>query len=123
MKYLILLLVCVAVSCQSNDQRLEEGRWIGSLSPMSHPDMENPVAYAVSYNENDELEIILIGPSGDPIQTRKPELKADTLTFSFKEPEEQVFLNCKLVREQSAFSGKCTDMEGKWAQFTMNPPQ
>ncbi|WP_138430028.1 hypothetical protein [Fodinibius saliphilus] len=123
MRYLVLLLLTLTVSCQSNEHKLEEGRWVGALSPMNHPKMENPVAYDVSYNESDELEIILIGPSGAPIQTRKPKLNADTLTFSFNEPDKQVYLNCKLIQDKNSFSGKCTDMEGKWAKFTMNPPQ
>lgn len=118
---LLLLTCCVMVTCQSAPP-LEEGQWTGSLSPMNHPDMSNPIAYNVSHN-NGQLEIDIIGPNASHIPTRDIRLENDTLYFSFNEPEEKVLLDCALAEENShTFSGRCTDASGKWAIFTMTAP-
>ena len=103
--------------------RLAEGRWSGTLTPMNHPEMENPIAYDVGY-EGDDLRIDLVGPDGAALPTRDVRLTADTLFFVFDEPEENVPLRCALARDETDhLAGRCTDASGKWARFTMQPPE
>lgn len=92
----VLALLSASCSFSPTGQPLKQGRWAGTLTPMNHPGMENPVSYEVRYSWKDLL-IKLIGPDGVPIATHSPRLEADTLYFSFKEPEEQVLLNCVLA--------------------------
>jgi hypothetical protein len=107
----------VLIGCQSN--KLEQGRWDGSLTPMNHPEMDNPLTYDVSYND-DELTIDIAGPDSTVMRTRNPRIKNDTLHFSFEEPEEQVLLTCKMGGNGgNTYAGRCTDKSGKWAYFTM----
>jgi len=90
---------------------------------MNHSDMANPIAYDVRY-EGDALAIDLIGPGGETIPVRGTRLEEDTLFFVFDEPEEGVALECALAREDAGkFAGRCTDASGKWARFTMQPPE
>lgn len=121
MKYLILPLLLLLVTCES-DSKLQEGHWTGTLTPMNHPEMHNPVSYNVSYKEN-ILTIELVGPGGNLIKTEKPRFQNDTLFFAFREPEEQMLLTCAFAEDsKTGFTGRCTDETGKWAQFTMQPP-
>lgn len=121
MKPLLLLALLGLTACGSSS-RLEEGRWTGALTPMNHPDMANPVAYDVSYH-GDALAIDLIGPGGAAVPTRDVRLTDDTLYFAFDEPEENVTLSCALGRADGGFAGRCTAPDGKWARFTMRPPE
>lgn len=123
MKNILLLgAILILIGCQSNE-KLEAGRWIGSLSPMNHPEMENPLTYDVSYAD-DALVIDIIGPNSTVINTREPRVQNDTLYFSFPEPEEQVLLACKLADiGDKEFAGRCADKSGKWAYFTMRYPK
>lgn len=121
MKYSALALLLLLFSCQPTPE-LEEGRWTGALTPMNHPEMKNPVAYEISY-QSDTLEIELIGPNGSVIQTQQPKVEADTLFFTFKEPEEQIVLDCALAKNNTGFAGRCSDPSGKWAHFTMVAPK
>lgn len=116
-----LCLALLLAACGSSS-RLEEGRWTGALTPMNHPNMENPVTYDVSY-AGDALAVYLVGPGGATVPTRDLLLTADTLYFTFDEPEENVPLDCALGREEDGFAGRCTDADGKWARFTMRPPE
>lgn len=121
MKYLFIIPFLFIVACNSSPE-IKEGRWTGHLIPMNHPDMSIPVNYDVTYTDN-SLNVSIIGSNGVPVVTQNPYLKNDTLFFVFKEPEEQVDLECALARtDTSGFSGKCTDSSGKWALFTMIPP-
>ncbi len=114
--------IYLLIGCQSN-KKLEPGRWVGSLSPMNHPKMENPLTYDVSY-VNDKLVIDIVGPDSTVIKTQDPRTEDDTLYFSFEEPEEQVLLTCKMAGNgENAFAGKCTDESGKWAYFRMSYPR
>lgn len=123
MNKLHLLILILFLSTCTSQSRLEEGRWTGTLSPMNHPEIDNPVAYEVSYSD-DELSVSVLGPGGETITTQNPVFEGDTLFFSFNEPEEQVLLNCALARTNGmSFEGRCSDTEGKWARFTMEPPQ
>lgn len=125
MKNLILFTSLIFIcSCNSTDtDQIPQGTWTGYLSPMNHPEMKNEVSYNIQYVE-DELQIELIGPGGNPIQTKSPQVKNDSLFYSFDEPEEGVSLNCTLSKKESgAFEGPCTDPSGKWAYFSMIPPQ
>lgn len=109
-------------ACGTSSQ-LQEGRWTGALTPMIHPDMANPVAYDVRY-EAGALHIDLVGPGGAAVPTRDVRLAADTLRFTFDEPEERVPLRCALGRDGAGgFAGRCADPTGKWARFTMRPPE
>ena len=90
---------------------------------MNHPEMANPMAYNVRHTGS-SLSIDLVGPGGVPVSTRDPYLDGDTLFFSFREPEEQVLLRCALGRDSAGgFAGRCADATGKWARFTMHPPE
>ena len=125
----IFSLVCLTIftACappSKNKSLLDEGRWSGYLTPMNHPEMQNPVSYEVSY-ENSDLDIQLIGPGAEPVQTMNPHVEGDTLYFSFNEPEEGVTLECRLAslsEGEAAFKGRCSDPSGKWALFAMIPP-
>lgn len=122
MKFLLFLFVCFLTACSSSTT-LEEGRWTGNLTPMNHPDMNQPIGYDLSY-QNNELKINLIGPDGTPVALKNPRVQNDTLYFSFNEPEQQVSLDCKLAgNSENGFTGRCSDASGKWALFTMNPPE
>lgn len=130
MKYLFLaftlLLSLLLITCEggteSTTPQLAEGRWTGTLTPMNHPDMQNPIGYEVGY-PGDSLRIQIVGPSLTAIPTYRPRLQGDTLYFAFDEPEEQVRLNCALAGTPSeGFAGRCVDATGKWARFMMRPP-
>ncbi len=121
MRKLLGLALCALAACATPPQ-LEEGRWTGTLTPMNHPDMANPIAYDVRYVGND-LAVDLIGPDGATVPTRDIRLEADTLYFAFNESEANVPLQCALGRDEtSGFSGRCADASGKWARFTMRSP-
>lgn len=112
----------ILAACGS-PERLAEGRWSGTLAPMNHPEMANPVAYDVSY-EGNLLHIAVVGPDGAALPTRDVRLTADTLYFAFDEPEENVPLRCTLRRDTTdSFAGRCADASGQWARFTMQPPE
>lgn len=114
--------ICLVAACGASAE-LEEGRWTGDLTPMNHPDIANPVVYDVRY-EGSALHIDLIGPGGAVVPTREVSLETDTLRFNFNEPEEGVPLRCALRRDGSGgFAGRCADVDGKWARFTMRPPE
>lgn len=118
---LLAFTTCLLIGCQSDD-KLETGRWEGSLTPMNHPEMENPVSYDVSYVDG-ELAINIIGPNSTVMETKDPRVQNDTLHFSFEEPEEQVVLTCKMASTgDHAFEGRCADDSGKWALFRMRYP-
>lgn len=53
-------------ACQSSPQQIAEGYWTGTLTPMNHPDMSNPMGYEVSYSEG-ALSIDVIGPDSTVI--------------------------------------------------------
>ena len=121
LKYFLVPALFLLYACDS-DPKLTEGRWTGSLSPMNHPEMQNPVAYDVGYRDT-QLQIDLIGPDGTSSSTKNVKMTSDTLYFAFSEPEEKVLLKCALAKEnQGLFRGRCTDLNGKWAMFTMIAP-
>lgn len=69
--------------------------------------MANPIAYDVRY-AGEVLIINLIGSDGTVLPKR----------------EEEVPLRCALGRDGSGgFAGRCADASGKWARFTMRPPE
>lgn len=126
MKNYLLIIVSLLFffTCQSSPQ-LEEGYWTGALNPMNHPDMSNPIGYEVFYSSG-SLTINIIGPDSSLIPTRNVRNENDTLFFQFNEPEKQVTLDCVLASHENSeegFYGRCTDESGKWARFTMIPPQ
>lgn len=101
---------------------LPEGTWTGTLTPMNHPEMANPITYDVHYPEG-ALAIDLIGPNDSRITTRAVHLTVDSLHYRFDEPEEGVTLQCALGRRSDGhFDGRCMDAAGQWARFTMVPP-
>lgn len=121
---LAILLIGILVSCQSSPQ-IEEGYWTGTLTPMNHPDLSNPMGYEVSY-EDDSLTIQIVGPDSSLVTVYNTRVENDTLFFQFDEPEEQVTLDCMLASQENpneGFAGRCTDESGKWARFTMIPPR
>lgn len=121
MKKYALAAACFLAAC-GGSAGLQEGRWTGDLTPMNHPDRTSPIAYDVDYSTG-KLSIALVGPDGGAIPARDARLDADTLRFSFNEPEEGVPLRCALGGDGAGgFSGRCTDADGKWARFTMRPP-
>lgn len=122
-RLLIVFPFFVLFACQSSPQ-LEEGYWTGTLTPMNHPDMANPMVYEVSYIE-EALGINVVNPDSSLIPTQNVRMENDTLYFQFSEPEEKITLDCALARHEPAeqgFAGRCTDEFGKWARFTMIPP-
>lgn len=122
MKKALCATLCIFAACGTS-ARLEEGRWTGALMPMTHPDVANPVVYDVGY-EGSVLHIDLVAPGGAAVPTREVSLETDTLRFTFNEPEEGVRLRCALARDGAGgFAGRCADIEGKWAGFTMRPPE
>ncbi|WP_234572386.1 hypothetical protein [Rhodohalobacter sp. 614A] len=122
-RFLVVFFFILLSACQSAPQ-LQEGFWTGSLTPMNHPEMSNPMGYEVSYIDR-ALTIHIVGPDSSLIPTDNTRIENDTLFFQFIEPEERVTLDCALAQHESAeqgFSGRCTDQSGKWARFTMIPP-
>ncbi len=118
----IFALLVGLTACSPSSPPLEPGVWTGTLTPMNHPDLHQPVTYDVQ-SSNGALSIALVGPGGQAVPTRSVQLDPDTLFFTFDEPEEQVPLDCALVRDADELAGRCTDASGKWARFTMRPPK
>ncbi|MCG2589049.1 hypothetical protein [Rhodohalobacter sulfatireducens] len=123
-KNTVLTLLLFITACRATPD-LREGLWTGTLTPMNHPEMENPINYEISYPSG-SLSIDVISPDSSIIPTRNVQFENDTLYFQFDEPEEQVTLNCALGRMENLeghFSGRCTDPNGQWAYFMMVPPE
>lgn len=109
-------------ACTASAPALPDGTWTGTLTPMNHPEMANPVTYDVR-SPDGALAIDLLGPGGARVATRALHLASDSLHFAFDEPEEGATLQCGLGRQpDGGFAGRCTDAAGKWARFTMVPP-
>ena len=121
MKKSLVVLITLIAAC-SAPSTLQEGTWTGGLTPMNHPDMVVPLTYEVSRVEG-QVSIVL--KNGEiPTPTRAVKIEDDMLTFVFNEPEANVELTCALARQADAgYAGRCTDAEGKWAHFTMTPPE
>ena len=121
MKKSIVVLMGLVATC-STQPVLQEGTWTGGLTPMNHPDMVLPLTYEVSRVDGQWSIVLKNGEAQTPTRTLK--LEGDTLSFVFNEPEENVELTCALARRPDAgYAGRCTDAEGKWAHFTMIPPE
>ena len=121
MRNILFVAICFMTACNSSYE-LQEGNWSGHLTPMNHPEMSIPVNYSVTYTKSG-LNISIIGSDGVPVKTENPRIARDSLLFAFNEPEEQVKLDCALVRNNEMdFTGRCTDSSGKWAEFTMVAP-
>jgi hypothetical protein len=89
---------------------------------MNHPDISYPIEYVVSYNR-DNLILSIVGPDSVLVPTQDERIEGDSLFFSFTEPEQRALLKCAFGKKETGeFTGKCTDTSGKWAQFTMVPP-
>ena len=125
MKFLCsFILFLLLISCHEEPQ-LQVGTWSGSITPMNHPEMANPISYKVTYPE-EVMTIDILGPDSSLISERNVRFENDTLFFQFDEPEEQVPLDCELGRQANQevhFSGRCTDASGQWALFTMIVPK
>lgn len=122
--HVLLFPLLFLMSCQSSTQ-LDEGYWTGTLTPMNHPEMSNPIGYEVTYSD-DEINMNIVGPDSTLIPAKNIRMEDDTLRFQFQEPEEQVTLDCVLARHENpeeGFAGRCTDPIGQWARFTMIPPE
>lgn len=123
MKYVALVLLCVLAACnaRTGQMTLQEGTWTGHLTPMNHPDMHTPVIYDV--RGTDSLTISL-NVADTSVPVRAIQLEGDTLAFVFNEPEADVLLTCALARQaDDSYAGRCADGSGKWAHFTMLPPE
>jgi hypothetical protein len=118
-----LALLCLLAACApTTPAPLPEGTWTGGLTPMNHPDVVSPLTYEVR-RAGEELALTLVS---EDVQTpaRDVEVAGDTLSFVFNEPEAGVLLTCALARQADAsYAGRCVDAGGKWAHFTMKPPE
>ncbi|MEM1056462.1 MAG: hypothetical protein AAGI52_13145 [Bacteroidota bacterium] len=120
MRFAPLLLFLALTACLPGN-RLTQGRYTGTLTPMNHPDMQTPVTFDIAY-ERADLTIALVGPDGQTIPTRDVIHAPPNLFFTFDEPEEGVTLRCVWARqEDDGWAGRCTDSEGKWARFEIAP--
>ena len=130
-RFLVLLAGCTlsaacapprpALRAAPTSDRLPPGTWTGGLAPMNHPDRVTPLTYVVGY-DGDALTVRL-GSAGSLVTARNVEVRGDTLSFAFDEPEEGVPLRCGLGADgRGGFAGRCADASGKWAWFTMTPP-
>lgn len=118
----IFMLGSLAACGTSSQPDLVAGTWTGTLTPMNHPEMANPVTYSVRYPDG-TLAIDPIGPGGAALPTRAIRHTTDSLHFAFDEPEERVTLHCALgPQPDDGFTGRCTDTVGQWARFTMVSP-
>ena len=117
-----LLGLPLAACTSAPAERLPEGTWTGTFTPMNHPDMHAPVTYDVRYADA-ALALSITAPDGTPLPARDVAYTADALRFTFDEPDANVPLDCTLDAEATGFAGRCTDAEGKWARFTMRPPE
>ena len=121
-KSVFVLFIFLAACSAPPPHALQEGTWTGGLTPMNHPDMVMPLTYEVR-RIHGKLSIVLINGETRTL-TRSIAIEGDTLSFVFNEPEENVELTCALGRRADAgYAGRCTDAEGKWARFTMTPPE
>lgn len=119
-KLLLFFLAVLLAACAAPDTPvLKEGTWTGHLTPMNHPEMQIPLTYYVAPGPT-----LSIAPAdGEPVAVRNLRAETDTLFFIFDEPDAGVPLACRLAhRPDGAYAGRCTDADGKWAVFTMIPP-
>lgn len=119
----LLLVGVVLMACPSGASRLQDGRWTGTLTPMNHPDMQTPIALDVR-TTGGSIEIVILGPDGGTLPAREIDFDDDTLAFTFDEPEAGIPLRCDWTRQpDGGFAGRCTDPEGKWAHFEVDPAE
>jgi hypothetical protein len=109
MKNILLFALCLIVACSSTPE-LKEGHWTGHLTPMNHPEMSIPVSYEVTYMEGG-LDINIIGSDGISASAQNPHIEGDTLLFMFNEPEEQVTLECELMRNNTSGLNEYTPLD------------
>ena len=116
----VLLLVTAA---GASAQRLDSGRWTGTVVVPEAPGVVMPVAVDVR-GAGDSLALTLFYEQmpGIPIRLNAVKLSADRLTFSFTPPGAVV--NCALARQENgSWAGDCVDGNGATARLTMNPPK
>lgn len=121
MRRLLLSAVLLSAACTGAPSEapapLAEGRWAGSLTPMNHPDQATPVAFDIR-EDRGAWTVTLLGPGGATLPGRDVSWDGATLRFTFDEPEAGVPLACAWTsREGAVLAGRCTDADGRWAQF------
>jgi hypothetical protein len=121
-RFFLLLVGLVWTAGCTPTPDLTPGRWTGTLTPMNHPDMRTPVAYDVRHADG-ALALDVVVSADTHLPARELRLSADSLFFVFDEPDAGVPLACAWGRDGAGFAGRCTDASGKWARFTMQPPE
>jgi len=119
-------LCCVAAGTAVAQERetgpLAAGQWIGDLVPMNHPDHATPLRFDIEV-EDAVIRLTVVGPDSTGLEAYDVSLSADTLRYTFDEPEADVPLRCVLARaDGGSFEGRCADEGGKWAHVRMRPP-
>ncbi len=121
MRFLLAFVLLAAIGC-SGPITLPEGIWSGELIPMNHPDMKTPIEFRVSYPSG-ALEISMLGSGGGLIPFENLQFENRILSYSFMEPEGNIFLMCSLsYRDEGILEGRCADDSGKWGLFRLRPP-
>ncbi|MEM1128179.1 MAG: hypothetical protein AAGI71_16150 [Bacteroidota bacterium] len=122
-RFALVALLLLGACTSSAPDSLSEGTWTGTITPMNHPDRPSPITYEVR-QATGGYQLTLQAGGGSGLAARDLTLQADTLAFTFNEPEAQVPLRCVLVAEPDGhYAGRCTDPGGQWARFTMHPPE
>jgi hypothetical protein len=115
----IAFLALVAVPSAAFGQKMEAGKWTGTVTPPGGETAQ--VTYDVTV-AGDSIAIRIEAGEHGTFDAAGTKLVADTLTFSFT-PGPTV--NCTLKRrpEDRAFAGACVDPDGGAAQIVMIPPK
>lgn len=122
MKRLATLLVAalplLAFTPAAAQQKLEAGKWTGTVTPPEGATVD--VTYDVTV-KGDTLGITVSAGDHGSFTFNEVKLNANTLTFWFT-PGPRV--DCSLNRrEDGAFAGSCKDSEGGTATMLMVPPK
>ena len=93
------------------------------MTPMNHPEQVMDLVFQIE-KTNEAYTLEILGPEGVIIPTNDFSVNRDNISFTFSEPEEGVLLDCVFYgTNQQGYKGRCTDSNGKWAQFSMAPPK
>ncbi|MGA7303993.1 MAG: hypothetical protein WBW88_03935 [Rhodothermales bacterium] len=101
---------------------LTQGRWVGNVVPLGHPDQRSEIYLRVQYAP--EGLTILVGREGEESRiARDIQLTADSLHFVYDDLEGENVLKCGLgLQPNGSYEGPCAGGGGESSYFMMRPP-
>lgn len=114
----LAVLVLAAAPASIHAQKLETGRWTGTIAP---PDADVvSVTFDVSMS-GDTTRIVANGEMGS-FTFVGVKVLADRITFTFDPGDTHVSCTLMLI-EQGSYKGDCLDSAGGTGVITMHPPK